>query len=68
MDFLHRQNFSVTSRSKKIVRAQTNAQDTIVHRKERKQLAWYGHVMEIGERRWPKTIINYSPTNKRTRG
>jgi len=41
-----------------------NTVDTI----ETKQLSWYGHVMRMGEERWPKRVMNYRPPERRRRG
>ncbi len=41
-----------------------NTVDTV----ESKQLLWYGHVMRMGDERWPKRAIQYVPWNKRRRG
>ncbi|KAJ3659928.1 hypothetical protein Zmor_011590 [Zophobas morio] len=41
-----------------------NTVDTV----ESKQLLWYGHVMRMGDERWPKRAIQYVPWNKRRIG
>jgi len=46
----------------------TQIEDTIVDRIENRQLIWYGHIMRMGNERWPRKMISYTPANRRKQG
>ncbi|XP_045474961.1 uncharacterized protein LOC123680887 [Harmonia axyridis] len=40
----------------------------IIETIECKRLKWYGHVERMNDRRWPKRLLQWKPTNRRKRG
>ncbi|KAF2889943.1 hypothetical protein ILUMI_16230 [Ignelater luminosus] len=38
---------------------------SIASRLENRALRWYGHVSRMGEERWPKRILEWSPRGRR---
>ncbi|KAF2887748.1 hypothetical protein ILUMI_18425 [Ignelater luminosus] len=41
---------------------------SIASRLENRALRWYGQVSRMGEERWPKRILEWSPRGRRRRG
>lgn len=50
------------------IRNRTNMTETISDKIEEQKLRWYGHVMRMGNERWPRRIAEYSPLRRRKRG
>jgi Reverse transcriptase (RNA-dependent DNA polymerase) len=50
------------------IRQKIGMKDTVIERIETRQLVWYGHVMRMGEQRWPKKALEYVPRNRRKKG
>ena len=50
------------------VRRKTGRTFTTAERIESGQLLWYGHVMRMEEKRWPKKALTYTPQNRKRKG
>ncbi|KAJ9581815.1 hypothetical protein L9F63_003884 [Diploptera punctata] len=50
------------------VRQMMDMEETVVERIERRALQWYGHVRRMEDDRWPKTLLEWSPSGRRKRG
>lgn len=50
------------------IRRRTGRIFTTSERIESRQLIWYGHVQRMGDQRWPKRAMKYTPQNRRKRG
>jgi len=44
-----------------VIREKTGATQTILERMENNPLIWYGHVVCMEDKRWPKPIMTFSP-------
>ena len=40
---------------------------TVLERMENNVLKWYGHVLRMGDKRWPKRILTWSPEGRKRR-
>ena len=50
------------------IRAEMEAERTVVNRIEERILQWYGHVQRMEEERWPRRVIHWTPIGRRKRG
>ena len=50
------------------IRQRIQKLDTTVNEIEKRRLVWLGHVQRMGEERWPKKILNWTPSGRRKRG
>lgn len=50
------------------IRERAQSQYNIVDRIQERQLLWLGHVLRMGEDRWPKKVMLYQPAGRKRRG
>ncbi|KAJ4444491.1 hypothetical protein ANN_06283 [Periplaneta americana] len=50
------------------IRHRMDAEETVLNRIENKSLKWFGHLMRMGEDRWPKQIYQWKPPGRRRKG
>ena len=50
------------------IRRKTGRVFTTAERIESRQLLWYGHLLRMKEKRWPKKTFTYTPQNRRRKG
>jgi hypothetical protein len=44
------------------------AEQSLLHRIQRRHLKWYGHLLRMEDSRWPKKIYQWTPHGRRRRG
>lgn len=70
MDYLRRScRISRTERIRnEIIRQNIGIEKDIIDEVEKKQLIWFGHTKRMGQHRWPRKILEWTPPEKRKRG
>jgi hypothetical protein len=70
MDYLRRSERASRLQhiSNQEIRTRMNAEESIIDRIKNKGLSWFGHVLRMGEERWPKQLYQWKPPGKRKRG
>jgi hypothetical protein len=66
MDYLRRS--ARVSRLERIsnqeIRTRMNSEERIIDRIKNKGLSWFGHVLRMEEKRWPKQLYQWKPPGK----